>query len=243
MTQTQTKLDLESHTTNILDAVDDLESKLTRNTEEQLRPLRDALTTKVASSRGKTGEALYETWAKSIASSWHTECTSKIPRSGDYVHTHFDSKKRVIADVKNYTRDVPSSEVDKLWRDMEEQQISLGMLVSLHTSICGHRNGMDIETRSIHGRRYCMILVSNVLERKDYLSVAIEMLRLYDTDSSCKTLDIEPLREMLASIGELEESAKKLEKDMVTTIARYRQQIQCQYALLQRTIRTLLPDS
>ena len=243
LVQTQTKLDLEGHVADIMDALEDNVDRITNTTEEQLRPIRDALTTKASASRGKTGELLYETWTKSIASSWQTECTSRVPHCGDYIHTHFDSKKRVITDVKNYTRDVPTSEIEKLWRDMEEQRIPLGMIVSLTTSICGHRNGLDIEVRTIHGKRYCMMFVSNVMEKKEMLSVAIEMLRLYDTGTECKSIDTEPLKEMLATISDLEETARKFEKDMTQTVTRYRQQIQCQYSLLQQTIRILLPDS
>lgn len=206
---------------------------------EQLKPLCEALTSKVSTVRGKTGENLYENWVSpSISSSWNTECTKSIPHSGDYIHTHYDTKKRVIVDVKNYSRNVPSTEKEKLWSDMETQQIPLSILVSLNSRIVGHRETMDIEFRTINGVNSCMIMLSNAMEHKELIPVSLEMLRLYATDSKCSTF--ETLREVLECIKTLEESANKLEKDMTGILCEYRKQITSQFAIMKRIVKEVM---
>jgi hypothetical protein len=242
MTQTQNELDVDG----LMNAIDCLQTriqsitnesveKLDKRVEERLRPLCEAITSKVSTTRGKTGENLYENWvSSSISGAWNTESTKHIAHSGDYIHTHYDSKKRVIVDVKNYGKNVPSSEKEKLWHDMETQQIPLGMLVSLNSRIVGHRDTMDIEFRTMNGVNSCMILVSNAMEHKELISVSLEMLRLYTTDSKCSTF--ETLREVLDSIKKLEESSNKLEKEITSTLLEYRKQIQTQFIIMKRIL-------
>lgn len=249
LVQTQAQIDVSS----LASAVDGIQyrlqtitnegvEKIDRRIEERLKPVCEVLTSKVSSSRGKTGEALYENWVKEcIAVSWDTERTSHISHSGDYIHTHYDTKKRVIADVKNYSKTVGSSEVEKLWHDMGAQQIPLGMLVSMTTRIAGHRDIMDIEFRTVNGVNSCMIFLSNAVDYKNLILVGLEMLRAY-TSTKCTTF--ETLREILELIKTLEDTAKKLEKDMTGTITTYRKQIQCQYATIKRIVSDLInPDS
>jgi hypothetical protein len=246
ITQTQNELDIDQ----IANSIDCLQTriqsitnegveKLDRRVEERLKPLCEALTSKVSTTRGKTGENLYENWVSpSIGGSWNTECTKSIPHSGDYIHTHYDSKKRVIVDVKNYSKNVPSSEKEKLWHDMETQQISLGILVSLNSRIVGHREIMDIEFRTLNGTNSCMIMLSNAMEHKELIAVGLEMLRLYTTDSKCSTF--ETLREVLESIKALEDSANKMEKDINSTLLEYRKQIQTHFTIMKRIVKSVM---
>jgi hypothetical protein len=89
----------------------------------------------VSSERGKSGESEFDdlieqhtTWGRPVD-------TSKIPHATDRLC--IIRKSRILFELKNYTSNVPQSEVDKFYRDMEENPDSpLGVFISLRTNIC-----------------------------------------------------------------------------------------------------------
>lgn len=238
---TQGRQHLLSGITDMDDVVDDIDRKM----EARLKPLHEILTSKVSSTKGKAGELLYENWIGSeITKCWDTECTKTQPHCGDFIHTHYDTKQKVIVDVKNYSKNVPKSEVEKLWNDMEVQCIPLGLIVSMSTRFAGHRDGMDIEFRTIHGNPATMILVSNALHRKELLFIALEILRLHNPKT---TFDIEdvlrPLRGILDIVAECETNMAKMEKDVVGCITNFRQTTHAHYLSIQSILERTFPDS
>lgn len=60
-------------------------------------------------------------------------------RSGDIVVSKLDSGLRMMIDVKNYTSNVPTREVDKFIRDIAYRNYDTAILLSLHTRITGYR--------------------------------------------------------------------------------------------------------
>lgn len=243
LSQTHEQFDFESSTQDVLAAVHGTVPQLERRFEDLVKPIQDALTTKVAVTRGKTGEILYDNWVSaSLQSSWQTECTKGIPHSGDYIHTHYDSKKRVIVDVKNYTRCVPRAEIDKVWDDMATQDVSLGMLVSMNSRVSGCRDGLDIEFRCVRGKKRCVMIVSNALDRKELIAVSLEILRRHE-DASTTQQDVAALHEVLETIQGLESLASGLERDLSTTLAAYRKSIRVHYDTMKRIVSHVLPDS
>ena len=218
--------------------VEDIDQRL----EERLKPLHDVLTSKVSSTKGKTGELLYENWISSeISKSWDTECTKSIPHHGDFVHTHYDSKQRVLVDVKNYSKNVPGCEVEKLWSDMEKQSIYLGLIVSINSRFASRRNCMDIEFRSIHGKASTVILIPNAIHAKELVYVGLEILRLHNPKSEFDVSDIvRPLQDVLDIVAECETNLCKMEKDLTSSIGVFRQSIQTHYTDIQRRIRGML---
>ena len=245
---TQGRQQLMSGIVDIGDKFDGFDDKLEsvvydidRKFEERLRPLHDVLTTKVAVSKGKSGEIVYDNWISSeIANCWNTETTKTQPHSGDFIHTHYDTKQRVIVDVKNYTKNVPTSEIDKLWRDMETQCISLGLIVSMTSGIAKHRKGIDIEFRTIQGKPATMILISEAFTHKEYVFVALEILRIHNPTTQFDMVDIlRPLQDILGIVSECETNTTKLENDITRVITTYRSTTHIQYTAIQRILRGL----
>ena len=219
------------------------QSAVERRMEEQLRPLHEALTTKQSTARGKLGEALYDQWiTPCIQGSWETTCSKTIPHSGDYIHTHYDSKKRVMTDVKQYASTVGRKEIDKLWNDMLQQEIPLGLIVSMSSKIAGRRE-LDIEYQLHGNKRYCMMSVSNAMDRKEILGLALELLRNQETDTSAREKDLRPLQEVLETIRALEATAIEFEKRQMQSVSENRTKVRNQCETMKRILAMLCENS
>lgn len=227
------------------DAVENAVDDIDRRIEERLKPLHDVLTSKVATTKGKTGELLYENWISSeISNCWDTECTKNKAHHGDFVHTHYDSKQRVIVDVKNYSKNVPGSEVEKLWSDMETQCIHLGLIISMNSRFANRRDCMDIEFRSLHGKPSTMILIPHTVHRKELVYVALEILRLHNPKTQFDLSDIlTQLQDVVGILDECEANIAKMERDVLNSITFFRQTTHKQYATIRRILERTIPDS
>lgn len=62
------------------------------------------------------------------------EDVSKIGKYADIMATTFDDSK-VLIELKDYKNDVPYTEVDKFWRDMEVRNVEYGIFISMRTRI------------------------------------------------------------------------------------------------------------
>lgn len=100
----------------------------------------------VSSEKGKQGEkeidelvAQYTSWGPLQNTSKTSHATD---RSGRIKHCD------VLFEVKNYTSEVPSSEVEKFERDMEEHHnIPFGVFISMKTGICGKKSDGFLTTK------------------------------------------------------------------------------------------------
>lgn len=219
--------------------VQQVQSAVERRMEEQLRPLHAALTTKQATARGVLGETLYENWITPyVKGSWETVCTKKVPHSGDYIHTHYDSKKRVMVDVKQYATSVPRKEVTKLWSDMVAQEIPLGLIVSMSSKITGCRE-VDIEYQTHGSKRYCMMTVSNAMDRKDVLTLVLDLLRNQDVDTAARAMDIRPLQEVLDLLLMSEGTADEMEKCLIRIVSESRTKLRVAHESMKRIVERL----
>ena len=108
---------------------------------EQEKKIRKELEKSFASSeKGKQGEQEFEDLAKLHVKWPALENTSKVSHSTD--RTCMIRKCKTMFEIKNYTSDIPTKEVDKFERDMEENQDSpLGVFVSMKTNIVGKKSG------------------------------------------------------------------------------------------------------
>ena len=238
---TQRGFAFEEKADEILESVEMVAESVDCKLEERLRPIQDALTTKVSTKKGKAGEALYDTWLHEVERMWDTECTKSVPHSGDYIHRHHDTGKRVIVDVKNYGTNVPTKEIDKLWEDMKAQTIPLGMMVSMTSRITGKRPGLDIEFRMMNGVPHTMIFVPNAIQQKELVFVGLEILRIH---SPSKTFDvnpmIEPVRELIEMVKESESALTKFEKDVTGMVRHYQHQASESYKRMERILKRML---
>jgi hypothetical protein len=120
---------------------DTLEAKLRKETDRGA----------ISAEKGKKGELDFEDAASQYTTWPPLENTSKEPHRTDRA-----CKIRqclTLFEIKNYSNDVPSKEVEKFRRDMEENSDSpLGVFVSMNTNIANKKSGafISLEWTSKH---------------------------------------------------------------------------------------------
>jgi hypothetical protein len=108
--------------------------------EKEKELLRNYEKTFVSSSRGKQGEEEFETIVTRCVS-WPPMINMSKTSHGTDRHCKIRNCNSLF-EIKNYTDDVPSKEVNKFERDMEENQdCPLGVFISLNTNIVGKKSG------------------------------------------------------------------------------------------------------
>lgn len=108
---------------------------------DQEAKIRKELEKKAGSSdKGKQGELEFEELATQYTKWPKLQNTSKTAHSTD--RSCKIRSCETLFEIKNYTVDIPSKEVQKFQRDMEEHaDCPFGVFVSLHTPIQGKRSG------------------------------------------------------------------------------------------------------
>lgn len=100
--------------------------------------------TLVSSEIGKHGELEFEELAENYTRWGPLTNTSKIPHSGD-----LSGKIKgcsTLFEIKRYTTDVPTKEVEKFLRDMDEHpEVPLGIFISQKSNIIGKKSGNFIQ--------------------------------------------------------------------------------------------------
>ena len=95
--------------------------------------------------------------------------TSRNTHSGDFKIT-IDGIN-ILFEVKNYTKSVPTSEVEKFFRDIDcSPSIDGGIMISLTSRITGHGKTIEHTHQSIGGRNIPIIFL-NIQELKDEKTV------------------------------------------------------------------------
>jgi hypothetical protein len=112
-----------------------------------------------SSEKGKAGEMEFEEIALKYTQWPRLENTSKTAHGTDRKCTIRNCE--VMFEVKNYSNDVPSKEVDKFQRDMEEHQdVPLGVFISLKTGIVGKKSNGFI-TMSWTSKHQLLIFINS----------------------------------------------------------------------------------
>jgi len=81
--------------------------------------------------------------------------TRNIPRSGDFIINR-TNKPKIMIDIKNYQRNVPTTEIDKFFRDMQEQKCS-AILASVQSGVACKQN-FEIE---LIDNRFIAVFIHN----------------------------------------------------------------------------------
>lgn len=115
--------------------------------------------TLVSSEIGKHGELEFEELAENYTRWGPLTNTSKIPHSGD-----LSGKIKgcsTLFEIKRYSTDVPTKEVDKFLRDMDEHpEVPLGIFISQKSNIIGKKSGNFIQV-AWTARSQLLVYVNN----------------------------------------------------------------------------------
>jgi hypothetical protein len=119
---------------------------LTKTYSDQENKLKSQLEqTLVSSEIGKYGELEFEELVEKYTRWGPLTNTSKIPHSGD--STANIKGCSTIFEIKRYTTDVPTKEVEKFIRDIDEHpEVPLGIFISQKSNITGKKSGNFIQT-------------------------------------------------------------------------------------------------
>jgi len=115
--------------------------------------------TLVSSEIGKHGELEFEELVENYTRWGPLTNTSKIPHSGD-----LSGKIKgcsTLFEIKRYSTDVPTKEVDKFLRDMDEHpEVPLGIFISQKSNIIGKKSGNFIQV-AWTARSQLLVYVNN----------------------------------------------------------------------------------
>jgi len=123
----------ESHYSNSLARIESLY-------QVQTQQLRSQYEQSVGSSvKGKVGEQEFDTLVSEYTSWGPLINTSKQSHATDRSCTIRNCE--TLIEIKKYSNTVPTKEVEKFYRDMEQHQnVPYGMFISLHSDICGKKS-------------------------------------------------------------------------------------------------------
>lgn len=128
-----------------------------------------------SSTRGKLGEQPFSELLQSAygavgaGEEFEVVCVGTEGHQGD-IHMKWKGHT-LMWETKNYTKNVEKKEVLKFLRDMEENpQVSLGIMVSLHTGIAGHTHAGGFDLEELRDGRICLY-ITNFSKHEDSLAV------------------------------------------------------------------------
>lgn len=187
---------------------------------------------KSSSVIGSIGENFVQDELTHLNIAWHD--TSKTPHCAD-IEFHLDGK-RIFLDVKNYSKPVPSHEMEKLYRDCYENNIEYCMLFSLKSSI-SKKKSFEIEERN-NVKMICVSLSSqydlktsvNILSaiikidksnEKNFINsdLIYQCVSRISEQSSC-------FAQTKTKITELDEYTHKTCRELLQTLSTYEKNIQ-----------------
>jgi hypothetical protein len=99
--------------------------------------------------KGSIGEILVREHFSRTFPTDRFEVVSSYAHRGD-IHAFFEvngREEKILIEVKFYENTVPTHEVNKFWRDMEETGINYGIFVSLNERISGHPSPISFEMK------------------------------------------------------------------------------------------------
>ena len=208
---------------------------------EQLRRIVPTITT--PSKKGDiTVENIYESFREHFMDD-SFEDVSRIGKFADILATT-DTNEKVLVELKDYKNEVPSSEVDKFWRDMEVRNSNYGIFISMRTGISKFSSCINLKRKL---NRTAIFVVNSELNWKGHLFafyiikklVEIEKLKHKETveedfssafsrvhniigDIQTLTEDIDEISKTAEEIKTL--SSKRLDK-IVSIVNIYKQKI------------------
>ena len=131
---------------------------------------------KFSNKKGEVSETVIENIIKSRYGDLEYQVTRSTPHMGDGIIT-LPSNKNILTEVKNYTNKVDNHEVEKLKRDMIENNMKWGLFISFNSSIINCRD-LDIKTFQNNGDTFTIIFLGNLGQDITRLDLAINLLRL-----------------------------------------------------------------
>jgi len=130
---------------------------------EQLRRIVPTIATPA-----KKGDITVENIFESFREHFMDDSFEDVSRIGKYadILATTDTNEKVLVELKDYKNEVPSSEVDKFWRDMEVRNSNYGIFISMRTGISKCSSCINLKRKL---NRTAIFVVNNELNWKGHL--------------------------------------------------------------------------
>jgi hypothetical protein len=127
------------------------------------------------------------------------EDVSAIGKYSDILATTGDTETPILIELKDYTNDVPSAEIDKFWRDMERRGTRYGIFISMRSGITKCSSCINLKTRM---EKIAIFVVNSELNWAGHLFAHYVIKKLIELESmKKKELKGEELSKVLTKIN------------------------------------------
>jgi hypothetical protein len=144
---------------------------------EQLRRIVPTITTPA-----KKGEITVEAIFESFKEHFMDDAFEDVSRIGKYADltATINSETKVLIELKDYSNEVPSTEVDKFWRDMELRNVNYGIFISMNSGISKCSSCINLKKNF---NRTAIFVVNNELNWKGHLFAFYVIKKLVEIET------------------------------------------------------------
>ncbi len=161
-----------------------------------------------------TVEALFQSYEAHFMDD-SFEDVSGISRYTDILATVSNSNTPVLIEVKDYTGDVPTTQVDKFWKDMETRDTKYGIFVSLRTKIAKCSSCINLKHNL---DRTAIFVVDSELNHSGHLFafyvvkklIEVESLKMQDKPAEDWSKTLTKVNDIITEIQTLSNSLQKI---------------------------------
>ena len=187
---------------------------------EQLRKI--VPTISIPAKKGELTEAsIFESYQQHFMDD-SFEDVSAIGKYADIIASIENSQSPVLIEVKNYKGDVPSSQVDKFWRDIDIRDAKYGIFISMNTKIAKISSCINLKNNM---ERTAIFVVNRDLNDQGHLFafyvvkklIELEALKKQDVSSEQVEKKLTKIKDILAemqntskALGDIETTAESL---------------------------------
>lgn len=155
-----------------------------------------------STKKGKVFENSIEEYFNNNLKDYTFINTSFTNHSGDGIITSPYSKKEIIVEMKNYTANIPSAQLNKFKKDMLTTSIKYGLFISIN-GIQGKKS-LDYEVFDCEDNKMYIIYISNILDFNKIIETGLMLLEKFiefdndkkDNNENFKENIIEDLKEL-----------------------------------------------
>lgn len=181
-------------------------------------------------------DAIYQSLQENFKEDYFEDVSGKA-RFTDILATNHARQAPIYIEIKDYANTVPSTEVQKFWRDLETRQATIGCFISLKTAIAnttsdfcfcnnGKQIGIFIVSEAMGGQGHLwayktarriselitpQALDTNIMEKTEWI-ISILNARLQEIQSNLQ--DFEKIQ------NDLEKSKETIEKNLASIIGK-----------------------
>ena len=159
---------------------------------------------------GKLGEASFENIiSKTMSNSYKLVNNAKKSHAGDF-HISWQSPDTnqtytILVDVKNYKSSVPTKEVDKLYRDLNENNVNAGLMISLGSKITGFSRSITIKYVYLNNGKKIPVIFASVSTPDvicEIIKLIFHVVNVNLFDSSIDSVDMDGLFNQVNSLSD-----------------------------------------